>query len=278
MLLRTLVLPVAIAASVSHPRQSNSACVDPPIRKEWRALSADERNSYIQAVNCLAKQPSKLGLSTTRYDDFPYWDWSLDSQDPANSPIWDPVTGFGGNGNPNETVDLGGWAYKCVTNGPFKDLRPAYFGTRDVPHCLTRSFNNGTSQIGSMLGEYYSPEALATVQVIPDYNQYRIKLEGTPHGAIHSAVGGDLSPSTSPNDPIFFLHHTQIDRLWYLWQQEDPENRTMAFSGIKILVTTDNPTPPQATLDDIMAMNGIAEDISVRDAMSIQNGPFCYTY
>jgi tyrosinase len=28
--------------------------------------------------------------------------------------------------------------------------------------------------------------------------------------------------STSPNDPIFFLHHCNIDRLWSEWQQQNP--------------------------------------------------------
>ena len=25
--------------------------------------------------------------------------------------------------------------------------------------------------------------------------------------------------SASPNDPIFFLHHAQVDRLWAAWQE-----------------------------------------------------------
>lgn len=27
-----------------------------------------------------------------------------------------------------------------------------------------------------------------------------------------------MGPMTSPNDPAFFLHHCNVDRLWYLWQ------------------------------------------------------------
>jgi tyrosinase len=29
--------------------------------------------------------------------------------------------------------------------------------------------------------------------------------------------------STSPNDPVFFLHHSNVDRLWAQWQQQQPE-------------------------------------------------------
>ena len=45
---------------------------DPPLRREWRALSEEEKMDFIRAVQCLARKPSKLGLNTTRYDDFVY--------------------------------------------------------------------------------------------------------------------------------------------------------------------------------------------------------------
>jgi tyrosinase len=40
------------------------------------------------------------------------------------------------------------------------------------------------------------------------------------HGRAHAFVGGDmLFTSTNPNDPTFFLHHAQVDRLWAAWQE-----------------------------------------------------------
>lgn len=43
-------------------------------------------------------------------------------------------------------------------------------------------------------------------------------LEGTPHGAVHGYVGGWMgSVPTAAQDPIFYLHHCNIDRLWNLW-------------------------------------------------------------
>ena len=35
-------------------------------------------------------------------------------------------------------------------------------------------------------------------------------------GAMH---GGTMLYNTSPNDPVFFLHHANIDRLWAKWQE-----------------------------------------------------------
>ena len=38
------------------------------------------------------------------------------------------------------------------------------------------------------------------------------------HNVIHRWVGGDMRTGTSPNDPIFFLHHCNVDRIWWIWQ------------------------------------------------------------
>src|SRR5260370_17393602 len=38
------------------------------------------------------------------------------------------------------------------------------------------------------------------------------------HGSIHGWVGGTMSsPATSPADPVFWLHHANLDRLWWVW-------------------------------------------------------------
>jgi tyrosinase len=38
------------------------------------------------------------------------------------------------------------------------------------------------------------------------------------HNAVHVWVGGQMQTGSSPNDPVFFLHHANIDRLWSQWQ------------------------------------------------------------
>ena len=46
-------------------------------------------------------------------------------------------------------------------------------------------------------------------------------LEGTPHGWVHMLVGGDTGLmaafETAALDPIFWLHHCNLDRLWDVW-------------------------------------------------------------
>jgi tyrosinase len=49
-------------------------------------------------------------------------------------------------------------------------------------------------------------------------------LEAIPHASIHGAVGGVGFMSrfnTAPLDPIFWLHHCNIDRLWEVWIRRD---------------------------------------------------------
>ncbi|KAM0228723.1 hypothetical protein ACHAP5_011861 [Fusarium lateritium] len=129
-----------------------------------------------------------------------------------------------------------------------------------------------------MLSSTYTKEAVKKVQDVKNYNEYRKALEGGPHGAIHSALGGDMVPNTSPNDPIFFLHHTKIDRLWWLWQEQNPKTRHTEFAGFKTQDQFDGTTPPPASLNDILLMEGLAGDLKVKDLMTTKSSLLCYTY
>ncbi|MFI9718296.1 tyrosinase family protein [Streptomyces sp. NPDC052396] len=42
-------------------------------------------------------------------------------------------------------------------------------------------------------------------------------LENRPHNLLHNYVGGVMGQMISPQDPIFWLHHANIDRLWAAW-------------------------------------------------------------
>ena len=48
---------------------------------------------------------------------------------------------------------------------------------------------------------------------------FRQTLEQPPlHNFIHNWVSGHMGGGASPNDPIFFMHHCNVDRLWAMWQ------------------------------------------------------------
>lgn len=42
-------------------------------------------------------------------------------------------------------------------------------------------------------------------------------LESTPHNQVHNNIGGWMPTWSSPRDPIFFMHHGNIDRIWATW-------------------------------------------------------------
>ncbi len=70
----------------------------------------------------------------------------------------------------------------------------------------------------------------------PSFNGEEVGLlEGVPHGAVHSLVGNDYDAAgklirrgwmgsfyTAGLDPVFWLHHANIDRLWQVWLDQDP--------------------------------------------------------
>ena len=64
------------------------------------------------------------------------------------------------------------------------------------------------------------------IRTVSDYADFRMLLETGPHATIHKSLGGqtgDLSFMTSSNDPIFFLHHSMIDNIWWRWQEINPD-------------------------------------------------------
>jgi tyrosinase len=48
-------------------------------------------------------------------------------------------------------------------------------------------------------------------------NSFEKSVEYKPHGSFHNVVGGYMAKMNSPMDPIFWMHHGQIDRLWAAW-------------------------------------------------------------
>jgi tyrosinase len=46
---------------------------------------------------------------------------------------------------------------------------------------------------------------------------FEAQLEYQPHGPVHNIIGGAMVTLQSPTDPIFWLHHAEIDRLWAAW-------------------------------------------------------------
>lgn len=133
-----------------------------------------------------------------------YWDWSLDWEDLAKSPVFDAQNGFGGDGNLTGEMTVGGG--RCVVDGPFANLELLFFDGEYHIHCLSRGFREGNT-LGRILAEKIQPTAIETILRKPDYESFFLELERGPHNKIPILIGGDFIKFTAPNDPLFFLHH-----------------------------------------------------------------------
>lgn len=149
------------------------------------------------------------------------------------------------------------------------------------PRCLKRSLTT------SILQRYANYTAIA--QLILNYHDiwdFETVLQGVPgsglgvHGGGHYAMGGDpgRDMDVSPADPAFWHHHGMIDRVWWIWQHLDLDDRQQAISGTGTFMN--QPPSPNTTLDTMVDL-GLAvrgAPVAMRELMSTTAGPFCYVY
>ena len=171
----------------------------------------------------------------------PYWDWTNDQSaaDPG-FPFTVDFLGGDGAGNPSDKVTSGdfsqaaGWNLNCDEEG-FGFLRRHFGG--DGPGLPTPdSVRNCLAITPYDSSPWNLTSATAT--------SFRNTLEGWVgprqiHNAVHRWVDGSMQPGTSPNDPVFFFHHCNIDRLWSVWEQKNsgvasylPDSTTTAANGL----------------------------------------------
>ncbi|PCH98003.1 MAG: hypothetical protein COB85_02340 [Bacteroidetes bacterium] len=81
----------------------------------------------------------------------------------------------------------------------------------------------GTAQSRSPRGPSSLPGSLTTINNQSAYTAFTQELEDGPHNSVHGWVGGDMgSLPDAPGDPLFWMHHAMIDKIWHDWQQTHP--------------------------------------------------------
>ncbi|SDA21087.1 tyrosinase [Nitrosospira sp. Nsp18] len=173
----------------------------------------------------------------------PYWDWAQDGQlSPARqkkAAVW-ASNCMGGSGVPVTTGpfafepgDSGSWRIRITTNVNGQLIQ--------VNRGLRRRLGTQTTRLPKK-----THTATALDQPIYDtapWNTtsagFRNLVEGwqdqpqipspSLHNRVHVFVGGDMSPSTSPNDPVFYLNHCNVDRIWESWMQPAPKGHGRAY-------------------------------------------------
>jgi hypothetical protein len=178
----------------------------------------------------------------------PYWDWT----DPA-SIMTD--TFLGPNGTVSNEVRSGYFAADAPGTGTNPTPTPAWWPASLTGWRLHTAFGSmaGPLKRGiSSLSGLPSATDLNQTLGMTTYPAFQNALEGgvglssfnQMHNGLHGWWGGpgQMSfPSVSPFDPIFYLHHCNIDRLWAMWQADGHANEYPSSGG-----------KPQHNRNDIM--------------------------
>lgn len=115
-------------------------------------------------------------------------------------------------GDPNLTLPY--WDYQTSAAIPSPYRTPAN-ATNSLYHASRAASMNGGGSLPASISTSIN-NALNNV----NYMTFQSALEG-PHGSVHGAIGGAGGDMSAVNkaalDPVFWLHHTNIDRLWEAW-------------------------------------------------------------
>ncbi|MFB9369143.1 tyrosinase MelC2 [Kitasatospora sp. NPDC001664] len=170
----------------------------------------------------------------------PYWDWTADRTTSAT--IWG-ADFMGGNGRSSDgQVTTGPFAYS--TGNWTLTVRP------DSRNYLRRSLATSVAQLPTRT-EADGVLAIAEYDAAP-WNStsagFRNNLEGwrgvNLHNRVHVWVGGMMSTGMSPNDPVFWLHHCFIDKLWSEWQKRHPSSPYLPAAGTTNVVDLNDTMKP----------------------------------
>lgn len=109
--------------------------------------------------------------------------------------------------------------------------------------------------------------------IVDEHSQSTLQgvLEGQPHNQVHNCIGGFMSDLMSPTDPIFMMHHSNIERLWLVWT--DKQQRL----GLPTLPTGDDLTKWQSQRF-LFYVNSQGQSISTVAGDFATVGSFDYTY
>lgn len=89
---------------------------------------------------------------------------------------------------------------------PFRDTTSELYTVNRNP-----LMNNGTGALNSLAVDVTGSFTLA------NFFNTNLSIQ-TPHGNVHGGTGGWMSfVATAAQDPIFYVHHSNVDRLWDLW-------------------------------------------------------------
>ncbi|AYG63082.1 tyrosinase family protein [Rhizobium jaguaris] len=156
----------------------------------------------------------ELALQTAVNDTsitLPYWDWEYSG---TSNPFTPDFLGGDGDATQGGHVTTGPFAY---SGGQFP-IR-VWDGPAGDPG-LRREFGEDATSWLPTLSDISA--GLAKTPYSPGPSSFERVSEGVLHNPVHRWVGGNMADATSPNDPVFFLHHAFLDLLWERWKVQHP--------------------------------------------------------
>ncbi len=127
----------------------------------------------------------------------PYWDWSSDARLP-------------------EEFDSGTEATNPLCNDTRSIKNRAALQVEEVSETRVKAIL-ATLDFQEFAG---APSHHPRPKLQSDKKGYRGTLEAGPHNKVHATIQGDMGAFISPRDPIFWLHHCNVDRLWEIWRAQ----------------------------------------------------------
>jgi hypothetical protein len=155
----------------------------------------------------------------------PYWDWT----DPASSPFTPDFLGGAGTGPDGKVMSVDGpfahdgpnhWVLHVVDQAGAPDYLQRYLNGADPQNVFPTSLPTAGDVTTVLAQTAYEANPWKGFPSIDSC--FRSHMEADLHNWIHNWVGGTMLNMTSPNDPVFWLHHCNIDRLWPIWQAQHP--------------------------------------------------------
>lgn len=191
------------------------------IRKPWSELTSSEKAAYVNAiknlsvsdVNNLANEHQVLfGNSTTTgihiasrflpwhrifirfFEDLvqaqnpdvtlPYWDWwEYSSWTSTSTDLFDDASGG----------SMGLFGYNIIESGS-----PWNYDTRTFDPSWSTTPNDVNLSVTSV-------------------TSFSDDIEISPHNGGHTFIEGTMDDQDSPGDPMFYLHHCMVDKVWADW-------------------------------------------------------------
>ena len=170
-------------------------------------------------------------------DDFgiPYWDWAADGDLPRamqwRTTLWDT----NGIGPSRGSVNSSGLAPMRVRlwQDPATRLVHSLANPRPIDreagqhtNSLFRALPTTASVAVAMAEDAYdvapwSYNGASHRGTLEGWNAANPVLPVDLHNLVHVWTGGDMGPGTSPNDPVFFLNHCNVDRIWEAWMVQN---------------------------------------------------------